>query len=192
MAQRKGSSNKDFANALARYLEVEENEYRSAIAMLYGRLPDWLPEPVLPQIHGAISSLRKAEQSDEQICEIVSLARDSRLEAVPGTARDAVDFFKSAYDLAHVQWALSLHKADALKELAGSRAAQDYRRSKSGNEVLYGTEDERRSRDRDIRSKAAALSERNPKLSASAIATQLAPVHGLSPRQIKRILRAPK
>lgn len=190
MAKHKAASTKDLATALARYLKAEEEAYGDAIAALYGQLPAWLPEPVRPQILRALASLRECGQSDERISEIVSLARDARLEAVPGTVRDVSDFLKSAYDLAHIQRALSLDKADAIKELAGSRAAQDYQRSKRGNEVLHGTEAERQSRNRDICSQAAALRKRNQNLSANDIAKQLAPAAGLSARHVKRILLA--
>lgn len=178
--------------AADRYFQAIGLADSRAIGMLFGDLPNWLPEPIQPRIRRAISSLRAAGQSDERICELVALARDARLETVPGAVKDVYDFFNSVNELAHVQWALSLEKASALRELAGSRAAKDYQRSKQGNEALYGTDADRLRRDRDICSQAAALRDRNKSLGANAIASQLAPVFGLSIGHIKRILRSGK
>jgi len=180
----------DSAQALGRHFESESIALRSEIAKLYGQLPAWLPEPVLPQIERAITSLRQAEQSDERIAELVAAARTGRLvDAIPGTALDLTDFLKSVYELAHVQWALGLGKARAIEELSGERAARDYQRSKQGNEKRYGTEAQLRSRNSDIRAKAEALQARNPRLGVNAVASQLAPAFRLSAGHIKRILR---
>jgi len=176
--------------AVWRHLDAITDFESRVIAKLYGKLPAWLPEPILPQIRQAIASLRNAQQSPERIAEIVERARAEQLEDAPGTALDVTDFFKSAHYLAHVQWALSLDKADAIKALAGRVAAKNYLRSKRGNEALYGTEPELQSRNRNIHLQAAALRKRNKDLKNNGIAERLAPAFGLSTKQLNRILRA--
>jgi hypothetical protein len=107
------------------FLQIEEAQARAdsdAIAKLYGRLPEWLPEPVHLQMTQALASLRNAGQSVAQIARTIAQARRNRIKA-PGTAVDAVDFIKSANLLAHVQWALSLGEGRAIQELGGSIAA---------------------------------------------------------------------
>jgi hypothetical protein len=138
-----------YAAAFAKYLDAVERESRSAIAMLYGDLPPWFPEPALNLVRQSIASLRNAGQSDERIRDIVARERDCTLE-VPGSARDPDDFYKSANYLAHVQWALELDPRRALTELAGQDAAvgwrlrqQRRRFSATGNETKKARKNQR-------------------------------------------------
>jgi hypothetical protein len=177
--------------AAERYLAGLSSAYEATIAKLYGgKLPDWVPEPAVARVRQAISSLRAAKQTDERIFEVVRLERDGLLQ-IPAVL-DPLNFYDSANYLAHVQWALSLSKADAIRELGGRRAAQVYQRSKLGNDELYGTEAERQSRDQDICSRAQTMLNRNSNLTINAVAKQLAPAANLSERHLKRILRAGK
>ena len=120
------SSRRKQAEAFARIEAAQARADSEAIAKLYGRLPEWLPEPSWLHIEQALAALRNAEQSVERIAEIVAQARRHRI-TVPGTAADVADFIKSANYLAHVQWALSLGEGRAMRELGGSSAALGHR-----------------------------------------------------------------
>jgi len=134
--------------AVERFLDAGARETEAVIAKLYGPLPSWFPQPALLHVRQAIDSLRDAEQSDEQILEVVKQERAGTLQ-VPGTARDSVGFYRSANYLAHVQWALEQSPERALTELAGADAAwawQARRRqrefSRKGNEAKQEQADE--------------------------------------------------
>lgn len=187
MAQRKQQSDTDDAEPFERYLTAERDMEDAAIDALYNRLPDWLPEPVLPLIRRGLAALINAGQSTERICEVVAQARADSL-VIPGTVLDVTAFIDSAYYLAHVQWALGLDKAAALEVLGGRRAARDYQRSKKGAQEKYGDPGVRNARDDALREKAATLRCANPNLSRNAIARRLAREANLSPRQVSRIL----
>jgi hypothetical protein len=161
-----------------------------AISYLYGTLPKWLPEPVLAGIERAVATLRNAEQSRERMATVVAQARQDKLE-IPGEARDVTAFVQAAYYLAHVQWALSLLKADAIRELGGKFAAQNYLRSRAGQEALRGmSAQDRTRRDASIRRRAMELAAQNPRISSRAqgrtLEAEFAP---LKERQIRRILK---
>ena len=173
-----------------RLLSAEAARDAAAMERVFGKLPDWLPEPVLPRIEQALAALRNAEQSPERIAELVAQAsRDEEFE-VPGSAREATAFIQAVHYLASVQWALSLPKADAISELGGTLAAQTYQRSRAGQRAQSGiSESERASRDQRIRRRAQELAAVSPTISSNAQAAALAPEFNLSGRQIKRILK---
>jgi hypothetical protein len=154
-------------------------------------LPTWLVDHIRPQIQRAITALHAADQSDERIAELIANARDGQME-IPASARDVTAFLQSAYDLAHIQWALTLEKAKAIGILAGKEAAKNYQRSKSGNEArLKATEADRRERNQRIRLRANELRQGNQKLSNNDIARKLAGEFSIGFRQIKRVLTDP-
>lgn len=173
-----------------RILAAEAVLDAQAITQLYGQLPDWLPESTRSRIEQAVATLRNAEQSPERIVEVVAQAGRDEIE-IPGSAqRNMSAFIQAADALAHVQWALSLPKADAIRELGGELAAQNYQRSKAGREAQAGISDsERATRNFRIRHRAQELAAQNPSISSNAQAAALAPEFGLSIPQIKRILR---
>lgn len=177
------------AAAFERVLQAETALDAEAVVLLYGPLPDWLPEPVRPKLEQAVATLRNAEQTPPRIVELAAAAGRDELE-IPGAARDVRELIQAAYYLAHVQWALSLPKADAIRELGGSLAAQNYQRSRAGQRARSGmSDDARTNRDSSIRRRAQELAAQNPSISSNAQAAALAPEFQLSPRQIKRILK---
>ncbi len=115
-------SESELTEDLDRIFRAQKVFEDSAIADLFGELPKWFPEPVLPRIRQAIDSLRKADQSKKRIVQLVASHRDDKDMQIPGTVHDVDDFIKSVNYLAHVQWALSSGKAKALLELAGRDA----------------------------------------------------------------------
>jgi hypothetical protein len=187
---------------IERVFEAMEAAKAEAIARLYGTLADQLPKPVLRLIRQALDSLRNAGQSTERIVAIVEAARRDKYD-VPGSARDADDFIKSADYLGHVQWALEQGKERALEELAGERAARDYRRSKDGREAQYAARVQElpdghplkgvtiEERDQHIRKEAAALQAAHPNLKISDVKRRLADWSHLSKKQVGRILSEP-
>jgi hypothetical protein len=183
-----------------RHLAKQTQARRNAIAKLYGGLPDWLPEPVHFGIEQSLVTLRNARQPFKCIAEFVGQHRKGEIQ-VPGGAHDVTDFIKAVNYLAHVQWALSLGKERALEELAGSRAAKDYRRSKAGNAAQSAARTAqlpqehplRRARsvaerDQVIRRQAENLRAEYPNLKESEIKGKVAVWAGLSKKQAGRIL----
>ena len=126
--------------------------------------------------------------SSDQISLFVDQARNANLGSPPATI-DATEFVRSVYELAHVQWALSLSKERMLTELAGSLAANTYRRARLGHEAQFGTDADRQKRNRAISARAEELHRNNPRLSEHAIAQKLSTETKLSPKQIKRVLK---
>jgi hypothetical protein len=107
-----------FSKVLARRTALEAE----GIAKLYGKLPGWLPQPVMARIREALCTLHNAGQvHPTRIGRLVARVRRDEL-IIPGSAVDSVDFIKSVSYLAHVQWALSLSQSDAIRELAGADA----------------------------------------------------------------------
>ena len=185
---------KEQVRAFEQYRDACNSACAAAIAKLFPRLSDWpawLVSHIQPQIQRAIGTLHAADQSDERIGELVGKARDGETE-IPGSARDVTAFVQSVYDLAHFQWALTLEKADAIRELAGTEAAKNYLRSRDGQEKrLKTTEPERRSRNENIHKRASELKLDSPRLSGNDVARKLAAEFSISPRQIKRVLTDP-
>jgi hypothetical protein len=186
----KSSSRRSDTERFARLVAQERAADADAIGRLYSELPKWMPEPWTTRIWQAVAILRNASQSPERIPEVVAQAGRHEL-SIPGTVLDVTAFIQAAGDLAHVQWALSLPKADAIRELGGRLAAQNYLRSRAGQEALRGiSAEDRARRDLRIRYRAMELQAQDPRISsraqAFALATEFAP---LKERQIRRILK---
>ena len=119
MERRKRRSRAELLVAIDRVFQGRRESNDDAISRLYGHLPYWVPEPVHSQIRQHLDSLRNAGQSAESIAKLIAMWRAEKLESPPGSVLDVGDFFKSVAGLARVQWALSLGKARAIRELAG-------------------------------------------------------------------------
>jgi len=119
MERRKRRSRAELLVAIDRVFQGRRESNDDAISRLYGHLPYWVPEPVHSQIRQHLDSLRNAGQSAESIAKFIAMWRAEKLESPPGSVLDVGDFFKSVAGLARVQWALSLGKARAIRELAG-------------------------------------------------------------------------
>ena len=169
------------------YLASEVAADQTALTLIFGELPRWLPEPVIPQLEQALAVLRNAGQSPERIAELTAQASRDELE-IPGVP-DVTAFIQAAYQLAHIQWALSLPKSDAIRELGGSVAAQNYLRSKAGREAQGVPDGERAIRNSQIRRRAQELAATDPRISSRRQAELLAPEFRLSVPTIRRILR---
>ena len=169
------------------YLDAEAAADRETVRLIFGKLPAWLPAPVIPQLEQALAVLRNAGQSPQRIAELTAQASLHVLE-IPGVP-DVTAFICAAYQLAHIQWAVSLSKADGIRELAGSVAAQNYLRSKAGREAQGLTDGERTKRDAQIRRRAQELAATDPLISSRRQAELLAPEFMLSVPTIRRILR---
>ena len=174
----------------AEYLAAEAAADQETVRRLFpkfGGLPAWLPEPIIPLLEQALAVLRNAGQSPERIAELAAQASRDQLE-IPGVP-DVTAFVQAAYQLARIQWALSLDKGDAIRELGGTAAARSYQRSRAGREAQGLSDEERKKRDVRIRYRAQELAAQDAAISSNQQAKILAPEFGLSVPQIKRILR---
>jgi hypothetical protein len=107
--------------SFAAHGRAESESNRAAIARLFGELPAWLPESVNEAIDNALAVMKSAGQSPDRIFGVVRRAQRDAV-FIPATALEPADFIKSAYYLAHVQQALRLGKARALRKLSGPDA----------------------------------------------------------------------
>jgi hypothetical protein len=182
----------DDAAPFEKYWDAVDDATARTIGVLFPTLPDWpewLVRHLRHRMRRSVLALHAADQTDERIAAAVALARQAITPDVPGSAPSAAEYIQAAYDLANIQWALTLEKADAIRELAGDEAAKNYKRSAAGVEGRTGlTAGQLRERDLQIVAKADAMKLANPRLGDRGAARIIGPEFGLSQNQVRKIL----
>jgi hypothetical protein len=138
--QKGGHRRRPPSAAFKNYADAAGKADTEAIAKLFGSLPAWFPESKRLQITQDLATLGGAGLTVDMAADLVKQQRAGQPLVIPGTAKELgdINFIRSVYDLANIQWALELPEKRAISELAGSRAAQDYQRTKAQMSALPG------------------------------------------------------